>query len=88
MSIVSSSLRLTLYVAVDKVIIAQEPLKALINSLSPGAYTSLTKVDFAALDALKVKPLGIYGSKQEIVRMLFSVGCIDDEMCVSYHNPY
>ena len=43
---------------------------------------SLTKVDFRALDKSQVKPVGIYGSKDEIVRFLLSVAVIDDAMCV------
>ncbi|KAJ7142201.1 Paf1-domain-containing protein [Mycena filopes] len=52
---------------VNKIIIAQDSLKAFINELSPGAYSSLTKVDFKALDELLIKPAGLYGSKSEIV---------------------
>lgn len=66
---------------VDKIIIAQESLKRFLNEISPGAYMSLTKVDFKALDKSQVKPVGIYGSKDEIVRFLLSVAVIDDTMC-------
>jgi hypothetical protein len=41
---------------------------------------SLTKVDFKALDKFLVKPIGIYGSKDEIARFLVSVAVIDDTM--------
>ena len=44
---------------------------------------SLTKVDFKSLDKFQVKPIGIYGSKDEIVRFLVSVVVIDDTMCVA-----
>jgi hypothetical protein len=44
---------------------------------------SLTKVDFKALDKFQLKPIGIYGSKDEIVRFLVSVGVIDDTTCVA-----
>ncbi|KIJ61761.1 hypothetical protein HYDPIDRAFT_115585 [Hydnomerulius pinastri MD-312] len=63
---------------VDKIIISQDSLKALINGICPGAYSSMTKVDFKALDNRQVKPVGIYGSKEEIVRFMLSVGAIDD----------
>jgi hypothetical protein len=43
---------------------------------------SSTKVDFKALDKFQVKPIGIYGSKEEIVRFLVSVAVIDDAMYV------
>lgn len=58
-------------------IIDQQSLGCLINDLSPGAYASMTKVDFAALDRLALKPVGIYGSKDEIVRFLLSLEVID-----------
>ncbi|KAH7918945.1 hypothetical protein BV22DRAFT_1041330 [Leucogyrophana mollusca] len=62
---------------VDKIIIAQDSLQAFINTVSPGAYVSLTKVDFKVLDRLIVKPVGIYGSKDEIVRFLSSINAVD-----------
>ena len=62
--------------------IAQESLQAFINAISPGAYSSITKVNFKKLDDLLLKAVGIYGSKEEIVRFLREMGSIDVEMCV------
>jgi hypothetical protein len=67
---------------VDKIVIAQESLQAFVNTLSPGAYSSITKVDFKKLDKLFVKPIGVYGSKEEIVRFLREMGIVDVEMYV------
>ena len=39
--------------AVHKVVIAQESLGKLINFLRPGAYHSMTKIDFKALDHVR-----------------------------------
>ncbi|KAJ7509859.1 hypothetical protein B0H11DRAFT_2270198 [Mycena galericulata] len=64
---------------VDKIIIAQDSLRELIDVLSPGAYASLTKVDFNALDKRSIKPLGLYGSKSEIVSFLSCRKVISDE---------
>ncbi|KAK7025055.1 VWFA domain-containing protein [Favolaschia claudopus] len=64
---------------VDKIIIDQESFKNFINFLSPGAYVSLTKVNFRILDKLPVKPVGIYGSRSEIVAFLSSKGVIGDD---------
>ena len=61
----------------DKIIIAQDSLRDFVNTLSPGAYSSMTKVNFHALDKLVVKPMGIYGTKTEIVRFLLTTGVID-----------
>ncbi|KAE9406917.1 hypothetical protein BT96DRAFT_954710 [Gymnopus androsaceus JB14] len=65
---------------VDKIIIAQDSLKQFINEVVPGAYTSLTKVDFKALDKVGVKPFGVYGSKAQIIELLYSVGSVDDKL--------
>ena len=48
--------------------------------ICPGAYASITKVDFKTPDRLMIKPLGVYGSKHEIVRLLLSIGAVNDEM--------
>jgi hypothetical protein len=47
--------------------------------MSPGAYASITRVDFKTLDRLAIKPLGVYGSKDEIVRLLRSMGAVDED---------
>ena len=52
--------------------------------MSPGAYASITKVDFKTLDRLAIKPLGIYGCNDEIVRLLKSLGVIDKKLCVIF----
>ncbi|KAI6035786.1 hypothetical protein EDC04DRAFT_2604872 [Pisolithus marmoratus] len=63
---------------VDKIIISQNSLKEFINTISPGAYASMTKVNFNMLDQCVVKPVGIYGSKEEIVRFLLTLRVADD----------
>ncbi|KAH9029425.1 hypothetical protein EDB85DRAFT_1867188 [Lactarius pseudohatsudake] len=65
---------------VDKIVIAQESLQAFINALSPGAYSSITRVNFKILDHLLLKPIGVYGSREEIVRFLREMGAVDVEM--------
>ncbi|KAF5388164.1 hypothetical protein D9615_000204 [Tricholomella constricta] len=63
---------------VDKVVIDQESFRHFANDMSPGAYTSLTKVDFKALDKVIVHPIGVYGDKNEIISLLHSMSIIDD----------
>ena len=48
--------------------------------MSPGAYTSITKVDFKTLDRLSIRPIGIYGCKEEIVRLLQALGAVDQDL--------
>jgi len=67
---------------VEKVIIDQESLKRFINKVSPGAYASLTKIDFRALDNTSVKPVGVYGSRERIVDLLLEVGSIEPHLFV------
>ncbi len=69
---------------VDKVIIAQDSLQRFINVMSPGAYASITNVDFKTLDRLAIRPLGIYGCKDEIVRLLQSLGAVDKKLFVIF----
>ncbi|KIJ05810.1 hypothetical protein PAXINDRAFT_20962 [Paxillus involutus ATCC 200175] len=63
---------------VDKIIISQNSLEAFITTVDPRAYASMTKVNFKALDNYIIKPVGVYGSKEEIVRFLSELGVIDD----------
>ncbi|KAG6331499.1 hypothetical protein ID866_7590 [Astraeus odoratus] len=63
---------------VDKIIISQHSLKAFVNTVCPGAYASMTKVNFKALDQYIIKPVGIYGSKEEIVRLFLELKVTDD----------
>jgi hypothetical protein len=73
------SFDLTLYTTeVDKVIIAQDGLKRLINDLSPGAYVTLTQVDFKILDSLAIRPIGVYGDRFEIIKFLSSLKVLDE----------
>lgn len=46
--------------------------------MCPGAFASVTRVDFKTLDRLAIRPLGVYGSKDEIVRLLQSIGAVDE----------
>ncbi len=82
-SLLASSIKFSVIV-VDKVIIAQDSLKRFINTICPESYASLTKVDFKALDRFMIKPLGIYGSKVEIVRFLRSLNAVNEDMCVDF----
>ena len=47
----------------DKIIIEQDALGHFINDLRSNAYTSITKVDFAALDQVDVSPAGDHDPK-------------------------
>lgn len=42
----------------------------------------MTKVNFKALDKYVIKPVGVYGSKDEIVRFLLHLGAIDETMYI------
>jgi hypothetical protein len=68
--------------SVDKIIISHNSLAAFITTVDPRAYASMTKINFKALDNYIIKPVGVYGSKGEIVRFLSELGVIDDPMYV------
>jgi hypothetical protein len=73
---------------VDKIVIAQQSLQAFINELSPGAYSFITKVNFKILDNFLLKPIGVYGSKEEIVRFLREIHAVNDDACVCFPLSY
>ncbi|TFY78520.1 hypothetical protein EWM64_g5494 [Hericium alpestre] len=62
---------------VAKIVIAQESLRAFINTISPNSYSATTKVNFQALDKLALKPMGIYGNKEEIATFFIELGIVD-----------
>jgi hypothetical protein len=72
------------FILVDKVIIAQDSLEQFINTICPGAYASVTKVDFKTLDQFMIKPVGVYGSKIEIIRLLRSFNVVNEDMYVLF----
>lgn len=47
----------------------------------------MTNVNFRFLDTTQIKPLGIYGSRSEIVKYLQDVSAIDDEASVVFIQP-
>jgi hypothetical protein len=67
---------------VEKVIIDQGSLERFVNNISPGAYVSLTKIDFRALDNASIKPVGVYGSKERIVDLLLEIGAVEPHLFV------
>ena len=72
-----SSARQLSKATVDKIVISQESLGKFMNAIKPRAYTSMTKINFAALDTVMVKPQGLYGSRSEISRFLQDIGAVD-----------
>nr|VWO93934.1 Protein SEY1 (EC [Ganoderma boninense] len=72
---------------VDKIIIEQESLGRFINVLRPNAYTSITKVDFSALDHVQVRAIGLYGSKSAIVDFLHHNAIVDEETALAMLRP-
>jgi hypothetical protein len=56
--------------------------------MCPGAYASVTKVDFKTLDQFMIKPVGVYGSKTEIVRLLRSLNVVNEDMCVIFVSSF
>jgi hypothetical protein len=49
--------------------------------------SSIAEVNFKKLDELFLKPIGIYGSKEEIVRTLREIGSVDVKMSVGPSSP-
>ncbi|KAG8744091.1 hypothetical protein FRC10_010772 [Ceratobasidium sp. 414] len=72
---------------VEKIIIDQADLHRLLNTMLPGSYNSVTKINFKALDQFNIKPKGLYGIKSEIARFLHQAGCIDEQFANSLDPP-
>ncbi|QRV98834.1 hypothetical protein RhiJN_26853 [Ceratobasidium sp. AG-Ba] len=64
---------------VEKMIIDQRSLYQLLNQVSPGSYELPWKINFKNLDQLVIKPVGLYGSKSEILKFLRGVNYLSDE---------
>ncbi|CAE7194406.1 unnamed protein product [Rhizoctonia solani] len=64
---------------VEKVLIDQQSLRRFLETLLPGSYESVSRINFRALDKFSIKPLGIYGSKLEIVDFLLQTKCLSDD---------
>ena len=52
--------------------------------MCPGAYASVTKIDLKTLDQFMIKPVGVYGSKTEIVRFLRSLNVVNKDTWVIF----
>ncbi|KAF8607193.1 hypothetical protein BDV93DRAFT_303052 [Ceratobasidium sp. AG-I] len=64
---------------VEKIVIDQLSLHQLLNTLQPGSYDSVSKINFKSLDSLSVKPTGVYGIQSEILSFLQRAQCLDDD---------
>ena len=73
---------------VDKVIIDQNSVAQFISYISPGAYKNLTDINFRNMDSVIVKPVGVYGSKGEIIRLMKELNVIDHStyVFISYYQ--
>ncbi|KAF8607201.1 hypothetical protein BDV93DRAFT_520086 [Ceratobasidium sp. AG-I] len=60
-------------------LIDQDSMRRFINTVSPGSYKSVSKIDFKALDGLTIKPMGLYGCKSEIIKFLRDAQCLNKE---------
>ncbi|KAF8289765.1 hypothetical protein DL93DRAFT_2069130 [Clavulina sp. PMI_390] len=63
---------------VEKVLISQESVCDLIETLCPGASAGITSINFNLLDTLLLKPLGMYGSKTALIDHLVKLGAVDE----------
>ncbi|KAG9124904.1 hypothetical protein FRC07_009778 [Ceratobasidium sp. 392] len=64
---------------VEKMVIDQTSLHRLLNTVQPGSYDSVSKINFKSLDQLSIKATGLYGTRAEIVKYLRRVRCLNDE---------
>ncbi|QRW13378.1 E3 ubiquitin-protein ligase TRIP12 [Ceratobasidium sp. AG-Ba] len=63
---------------VEKIVIDQNSLHRLLNTVQPGSYDSVSKINFKSLDNLSIKAIGLYGIRSEIIKYLRQARCLDD----------
>ncbi|KAG9082517.1 hypothetical protein FRC06_004956, partial [Ceratobasidium sp. 370] len=64
---------------VEKMVIDQASLHRLLNTVQPGSYDSVSKINFKSLDKLSIKATGLYGTRSEIVKYLIRARCLSDD---------
>ncbi|KAG8738572.1 hypothetical protein FRC10_006677 [Ceratobasidium sp. 414] len=64
---------------VEKIVIDQTSLHRLLNTVQPGSYDSVSKINFKSLDKLCIKATGLYGTRAEIVKFLKQSQCLSDD---------
>ncbi|KAJ3218698.1 hypothetical protein HDU67_004480 [Dinochytrium kinnereticum] len=67
---------------VDKIIISQPSLRKLCNDLFRGSYRSVSNINISALESLKLRFVGVYGSRVSIATFLFTKGAISQNIHV------
>lgn len=71
----------------EKVVIDHSSMGDAMNALRDGSYKTISRINFAALDTISVKPIGIYGSKSAIVQFLRHVGVVDETTAEDLRKP-
>ncbi|QRV98833.1 hypothetical protein RhiJN_26852 [Ceratobasidium sp. AG-Ba] len=64
---------------VEKMIIDQDSLYRFLQRICPGSYELPWKINFKLLDEFAIEPIGVYGSKSEIIKFLRDLKCLTDE---------
>ncbi|KAG8962042.1 hypothetical protein FRC05_005629 [Tulasnella sp. 425] len=71
----------------EKVVIDHSSMGDAMNALRDGSYKTISRINFAALDTISVKPIGIYGSKSAIVQFLRHLGVVDETTAEDLGKP-
>ncbi|KAG8986308.1 hypothetical protein FRB90_004082 [Tulasnella sp. 427] len=66
--------------SIEKILIDHKSMGAVMNVLREGSYKTISKIDFAALDGVSIKPVGLYGSKSALVDFLLNLQVVDESM--------
>ncbi|KAG8795912.1 hypothetical protein FRC12_008167 [Ceratobasidium sp. 428] len=64
---------------VEKMVIDQTSLHHLLNTVQPGSYDSVSKINFKSLDELSIQATGLYGIRSEIVKYLKNARYLSDD---------
>ncbi|CUA74083.1 GTPase activating protein BUD2 [Rhizoctonia solani] len=72
---------------VEKIVIDQHSLSQFLNTVKPGSYHSVSKIDLKGLDQLSIKPVGVYGIRSEIIRFLQQAQCLNENSVTLLSQP-
>ncbi|KAG8915779.1 hypothetical protein FRC00_014366 [Tulasnella sp. 408] len=72
---------------IEKIIIDHDSMGAAMNTLRDGAYKTISKINFAALDGASINPVGLYGSKSALTQTLMTLDVVDESLGEQLRQP-
>ncbi|KIO18759.1 hypothetical protein M407DRAFT_31571 [Tulasnella calospora MUT 4182] len=71
----------------ETIITDHDSMGAAMNTLRGGSYKTISKIDFAALDGVSIKPVGLYGSKSALTETLMMLEVVGESLAEHLRQP-